>query len=200
VTNFLIAINVLIFIAEIFWRSSPSYSRGISFIELGGLFAPLVVSGQWWRIITANFIHLGFLHLFMNMFGLMYLGKFVEDSLGTFKFTLLYVISGLGSMVVITFVDLQSLKPPVTVGASGAIMGLLGVMGAIHLLGWQKGKSQSAAREFRVVLFSVGFQFAFDLVNGHTSIVGHLSGAVVGFLVGLILLVLLPPNPQSIDD
>jgi rhomboid protease GluP len=199
VTNFLIAINVLIFIAEIFWKSHPTLGK-ISFVELGGLFAPLVISGQWWRIITANFIHLGTLHLFMNMFGLMYLGKFVEDSLGTFKFTLLYVICGLGSMVIITLVDLQSLKPPVTVGASGAIMGLLGVMGAIHLLGWQKGKSKSAAREFRVVLFSVGFQFAFDLVNGHTSIVGHLSGAAVGFLVGLILLVLLPPNPQSIDD
>ncbi len=198
-TSFLIAINVLIFIAEIFWKSSPNY-RGMSFIDLGGLFAPLVISGQWWRIITANFIHLGTLHLLMNMLGLMYLGKFVEDSLGTFKFTLLYVICGLGSMMVITIVDLQSLKPPVTVGASGAIMGLLGVMGAIHLLGWHKGKSKSAASEFRAVLFSVGFQFVFDLANGHTSIVGHLSGAAIGFLVGLILLVLLPPNAQSIDD
>jgi rhomboid protease GluP len=195
VTNFLIAINVLIFGAELFWKSPPK----MSFIELGGLFAPQVMAGEWWRIITANFIHLGILHLLMNMLGLMWLGKFVEDSLGTFRFTLLYAICGLGSMLTITYIDLHSLKPPVTVGASGAIMGIFGVMGAIHLLGWQKGKSKSAAREFRGVLFGVGFQLVFDLANGHTSIVGHLSGFAIGFLVGLGLLVIFPPRLSEHD-
>ncbi len=196
-TNFLIVINVLIFGAEIFWKS-PIYPK-MSFIELGGLFAPQVMAGEWWRIITANFIHLGILHLSMNMLALMWLGKFVEDSLGTFRLSLLYTICGLGSMLTITYVDLQSLKPPVTVGASGAIMGLLGVMGAIHLLGWQKGKSPSAAREFRGVLFGVGFQLAFDIAHGHTSIVGHLSGFVIGFLVGLGLLIISPPRCSEHD-
>lgn len=196
-TNFLIAINVLIFGAEIFWKS-PSQPK-MSLIELGGLFAPQVMAGEWWRVITANFIHLGILHLLMNMLALMWLGKFVEDSLGTFRFTLLYVICGLGSMLTITYIDLQSLKPPVTVGASGAIMGIFGVMGAIHLLGWHKGKSKSAAKEFRGVLFGVGFQLAFDLVNGHTSIVGHLSGFAIGFLVGLGLLIVFPPRFSEHD-
>jgi rhomboid protease GluP len=161
---------------------------------MGGLFAPRVMTGEWWRIITANFLHFGIIHLLMNMLALLYLGKFVEDRLGTFRFTLLYAICGLGSMLTVTYVDLHSPKPPLTVGASGAIMGLLGVMGAIHLLGWHQGKSKSAAREFRAVLFSVGFQFVFDLANGHTSIVGHLSGLVVGFLVGLGLLLLSPDS------
>ncbi len=164
---------------------------------MGGLFAPRVMTGEWWRIITANFLHFGIIHLLMNMLALLYLGKFVEDRLGTFRFTLLYAICGLGSMLTVTYVDLHSPKPPLTVGASGAIMGLLGVMGAIHLLGWQQGKSKSAAREFRAVLFSVGFQFVFDLANGHTSIVGHLSGLVVGFLVGLGLLILSPDSSSK---
>ncbi len=161
----------------------------MGFLNGGGLVAPQVMAGEWWRIVTANFLHLGIVHLGMNMLGLMYLGKFVEARLGTFRFSILYAISGLGSMLAITYYDTRWVTTPqVTVGASGAIMGLLGAMGAIHLMGWQQGKAKSAAREFRVVLFSVAFQLVFDLTNGNTSIVGHFSGLFIGFLVGLMLL------------
>jgi rhomboid protease GluP len=189
VTNFLILVNVLVFCAEVVWQSMPGH-QGMSFLNAGGLFAPRVLAGEWWRIVTANFLHLGIIHLLLNMLGLMYLGEFVETRLGTFRFTIAYIIAGLGSMLAITYVDTYLLKTPiVTVGASGAIMGLLGTMGAIHLLDWQGGKARSAAREFRVVLFSVGFQLVFDLANGHTSITGHFSGLIIGFLVGLLLCV-----------
>jgi rhomboid protease GluP len=189
VTNFLITINILVFCAELVWQSQPGH-QGMSFLNGGGLFAPRVIAGEWWRLVTANFLHLGILHLVLNMLGLMYLGKFVEDWLGTFRFSLIYAISGLGSMLAITYFDTQwpTKIPQVTVGASGAIMGLLGAMGAIHLMGWQQGKVKSAAREFRVVFFSVALQLAFDLANGHTSIVGHFSGLIVGFIAGLVLL------------
>ncbi len=189
-TNFLIVVNVLVFCAELVWVKMPGHHR-LDFINGGGLFAPGVLAGEWWRLITANFLHFGIVHLGMNMLGLVYLGKFVEERLGWIRFTFAYAISGLGSMLIITYVDTRWLKePPITVGASGAIMGLLGVMGAIHLLGWQLRKAKSAAREFRAVLFSVVFQFVFDLANGHTSIVGHLSGLAVGFVTGLGLLLL----------
>jgi rhomboid protease GluP len=188
VTNFLITINVLVFCAELVWRLGLGH-QGMSFLHLGGLFAPKVLAGEWWRLVTANFLHLGIVHLGLNMFGLLYLGKFVEQRLGTFRFSLAYAIAGIGSMLAITYVDTKWLTTPtVTVGASGAIMGLLGTMGAIHLIDWQGGTARSAAREFRVVLFSVGFQLVFDLTNGHTSIVGHFSGLFIGFLVGLVLL------------
>jgi rhomboid protease GluP len=174
VTNFLITINILVFCAELVWQSQPGH-QGMSFLNGGGLFAPRVIAGEWWRLVSANFLHLGILHLVLNMLGLMYLGKFVEDWLGTFRFSLIYAISGLGSMLAITYFDTQwpTKIPQVTVGASGAIMGLLGAMGAIHLM---------------VVFFSVALQLAFDLANGHTSIVGHFSGLIVGFIAGLVLL------------
>ncbi len=187
-TNFLIAINVLVFWAGLMWQSKPGHNV-LALLNAGGLIGTQVVAGEWWRIVTANFLHLDLLHLAMNMFALMYLGKFVEHSLGTFRFSLAYIISGLGSMLVITYVDTKWITTPqVTVGASGAIMGLLGVMGAIHLVGWHSGRAKSAARELRVVLFSVGFQLVFDLINGHTSIVGHFSGLTIGFFAGLVLL------------
>lgn len=187
-TNLLIWLNVLVYVAEIGWQYRTGNSAA-SFINGGGLIAPLVLSGQWWRIITANFIHLGLLHLGLNMLALLYLGKFVEYRLGTLRFIIAYILAGLGSMAVITYVDTHWLtEPHITVGASGAIMGLLGVMGAIHLTGWRRGKARAAARQFQAVLFSVGFQLLFDLTNGHTSIVGHFSGLSIGFIAGLALL------------
>jgi rhomboid protease GluP len=187
-TNLIIWANVLVFCAELCWQYRSGNPKA-SFIEWGGLIAPLVVGGEWWRIITANFLHLGFLHLAMNMLALLYLGKFVEYRLGTFRFIIAYIFGGIGSMVMVTYIDTRWMTAPhVTVGASGAIMGLLGTMGAIHLTGWRRAKAISAARQFQAVLFSVGFQLIFDLTNGQTSIVGHFSGLIVGFLVGLGLL------------
>jgi rhomboid protease GluP len=190
VTNLLIAINVLIFCAELAWQYR-SGDKEFTFIPLGGLAAPLVISGQWWRIITANFLHMGILHLGMNMVALLYLGKFVEYRLGSFRYLLAYLIAGLGSMATITYIDTYWITAPqITVGASGAIMGMLGAMGAIHLRGWRQAKVAAAGRQFQAVLFSVGFQLVFDLTNGHTSIVGHFSGLIIGFLVGIGLLFL----------
>jgi rhomboid protease GluP len=190
VTNLLIAINVLIYCAELAWQYK-SGNKEFTFIPLGGLAAPLVLGGQWWRIITANFLHMGILHLGMNMVALLYLGKFVEYRLGSFRYLLAYLIAGLGSMATITYIDTRWITvPQITVGASGAIMGMLGAMGAIHLRGWRQAKVAAAGRQFQAVLFSVGFQLVFDLTNGHTSIVGHFSGLIIGFLVGLGLLFL----------
>jgi rhomboid protease GluP len=187
-TSLLMAINILVFCGELGWKYK-SGNQNFSLIEWGGLAAPLVLAGEWWRIITANFLHMGILHLAMNMFALFYLGKFVEYRLGSWRYLLAYLLAGLGSMAFITYFDSRWIsQPQITVGASGAIMGMLGTMGAIHLNGWRQARAISAARQFQTVLFSVGFQLVFDLTNGHTSIVGHFSGLIIGFLVGLILL------------
>jgi rhomboid protease GluP len=188
VTNWLIAINILVFCAELFLQSR-SQNPDFSFTPVGGLTAPLVLAGEWWRILTANFLHFNALHLGMNMLGLLYLGKFVEYRLGSVRYFVAYLLAGLGSMAVITYVDTHwVVRSQTTVGASGAIMGMLGAMGAIHLSGWRQGKTAAAGRQFQAVLFSVGFQLVFDITNGHTSIVGHFSGLAIGFVVGLILL------------
>ena len=199
VTSLLIAINVLVFGAELAWQAKTG-DKEFSLINWGGLTAPLVVAGEWWRIITANFLHMGILHLGMNMLALLYLGKFVEYRLGSLRYLIAYLAAGLGSMAAITYIDTRWLTDPhTTVGASGAIMGMLGTMGAIHLSGWRQAKAASAGRQFQAVLFSVGFQLVFDLTNGHTSIVGHFSGLTIGFLVGLVL-VLFGTNEQRLSS
>jgi rhomboid protease GluP len=198
VTNALIAINVLVFGVELWWQLKTGNAdfktnllvgdKDAIFNTWGGLVASLVLSGQWWRIITANFLHMGIVHLGLNMLGLFYLGKFVEHRLGSVRYTFAYLLAGFGSMAAIVYVDTKLMMPNVTVGASGAIMGMLGTMGAIHLNGWRQSKVAAAGRQFQTVLFSVGFQLVFDITNGHTSIVGHFSGLIIGFLVGMVLL------------
>jgi rhomboid protease GluP len=185
-TTWLVWINIAMFAIGAILQLSPRW-RGLNLLELGGLIAPLVLAGEWWRLFTANFLHAGILHLAMNMLGLSYLGKFVEYRLGTVRFIIAYLFTGIGAMAMVTYIDLLTQVPKITIGASGAIMGLLGIMGAIHFLGWQIGKATSAAREFRVVMFAVGWQLVFDLTNGHTSVVGHFSGLALGFVVGLPL-------------
>jgi rhomboid protease GluP len=198
VTNLLIAINVLVFGVELWWQWQTGTKdfntnfwvgdKDATFNIWGGLTGSLVLAGQWWRIITANFLHMGIVHLGLNMLGLFYLGKFVEQRLGSIRYLFAYLAAGFGSMAVITYVDTRLMAPNTTVGASGAIMGMLGVVGAIHLSGWRKSKVAAAGRQFQTVLFSVGLQLVFDITNGHTSIVGHFSGLTIGFLVGMVLL------------
>lgn len=198
VTSALIAINVLVFGVELFWQFKTGDrdlktnlllgNKDAIFNTWGGLTGSLVVAGQWWRIITANFLHMGIVHLGLNMLGLLYLGKFVEHRLGSLRFLFAYLVAGFGSMAVITFIDTKLMAANTTVGASGAIMGMLGTMGAIHLSGWRQSKVAAAGRQFQTVLLSVGFQLIFDITNGHTSIVGHFSGLTIGFLVGMVLL------------
>ncbi len=187
-TNFLVWLNVGVFIAEAGWKIfSPT--EQLPWIAWGGLIAPLVMNGEWWRLISANFLHLNFIHLLMNMLGLNYLGKFVEHRLGTFKFMVAYVATGLGAMACVTYADLlqSSVIPAVTAGASGAIMGLLGVMGAIYLVSWWQHQTTTASRELQSIGVAVGLQLLFDITNGHTSIVGHFSGLAIGLVVGVML-------------
>ncbi|WP_310488148.1 rhomboid family intramembrane serine protease [Chamaesiphon sp. VAR_69_metabat_338] len=198
VTNLLIAINVLVFGVELLWQLKTGNKdfntnfwvgdKDALFNVWGGLTGSLVLAGQWWRIITANFLHMGIAHLGLNMLGLFYLGKFVEHRLGSVRYLFAYLVAGLGSMAVITYIDTKLMTPNTTVGASGAIMGMLGAVGAIHLNGWRQSKVAAAGRQFQTVLFSVALQLVFDITNGHTSIVGHFSGLTIGFLVGMALL------------
>jgi rhomboid protease GluP len=187
-TNLLIWLNVGIFVAEIGWKIF-SATEQLPWIIDGGLSAPLVVTGQWWRLISANFLHINFIHLLMNMLGLNYLGKFVEHRLGTFKLIVAYVLTGLGSMACVTYVDLWQPSSELrrTAGASGAIMGLLGVVGAICLVSWWQHRIPVASRAMKSVGVAVGLQLLFDITNGHTSITGHFSGLAIGLIVGVVL-------------
>lgn len=181
----LIGINLLVFGLELWLGGSENLE---TLYRMGALVPENVLAGEWWRLVSAIFLHFGFIHLFVNLVALYVLGIFVESILGIKKFLLIYGFSGIGSMAAIT-AQAVLLRIPglVGVGASGAIMGLLGAMTAILLKGWRQEKAKIAARRLRLLLFIVGLQVMSDLLTPQVSLVGHVSGLILGFLAASVL-------------
>jgi membrane associated rhomboid family serine protease len=121
VTRLLIGINVAVYVAELI-QGGGVYGVNSTIYAKGVLWAPFIADGDYWRLITAAFLHYGPLHLILNMLGLWWFGSLLEQRIGSGRFLLLYLVSGLagsaGALV-------ASAGSP-TVGASGAIFGILG--------------------------------------------------------------------------
>jgi rhomboid protease GluP len=184
----LIAINCLVFVGEIVAGGSENEK---TLYYLGALVPNVVWEGEWWRLLSATFLHYGILHLSMNMLGLQFLGAYVESNLGMVRYLIAYFFSGIGSMLVVTLVAIFTNAPlQITVGASGAIMGMVGALTAILLKGWIVDKAPLAAQRLRSVMFIIGLQVAFDLSNPQVSFLGHISGLTLGFAIALPLVFL----------
>jgi rhomboid protease GluP len=167
--------------------------------RLGALVPEDVINGAWWRLVSATFLHYGGLHLAMNMLGLWILGTYVETRLGLWRYSVAYLLTGIGSMGCVTLAAWISQAPSqIAVGASGAVMGMIGLITALLLYGWQTEKSRVAGQRLRVILLVIGLQVAFDLSTPGISVVGHLSGLILGFLLGLLLARSLQFRPISL--
>jgi membrane associated rhomboid family serine protease len=175
-TKVLIAISVIAFLAQSFAGAGIGRGSGGEVFRQGVLFGPLVAEGEWWRLITGGFLHGGLLHLGLNMFALWFLGQLLEPSLGKVRFALLYVVSLVGGSL---GVMLLSPEAP-TVGASGAIFGLLG---AALVYSRSRGIDVMASGLGPVLLLNLGITF---LIPG-ISIGGHLGGLAAGALTALVL-------------
>lgn len=121
VTQALIAVNVGIYLLQLAMGGNAN-GTGNSIYENGVLFGPVVADGEWWRLLTAAFLHYGLVHLGMNMLVLWILGQGVEEYFGHARYALLYLVSGLAGSAGALMWSPNAL----TVGASGAIWGIMG--------------------------------------------------------------------------
>ena len=96
---------------------------GISLIKWGADYGPLTLTGDWWRTITCNFIHIGIMHLLMNMYALLYIGLFLEKIIGSRRLITAYFLTGLFSALLSLTVHPET----ISAGASGSIFGLYGI-------------------------------------------------------------------------
>jgi rhomboid protease GluP len=184
-TYFIISLNLLAFAIEVKLGGSTNLNN---LYRLGALVPQEVVAGSWWRLLTAAFLHFGFLHLLLNMLGLYLFGRLVEFALGVPRFLLLYFTSAIGSMLAVTYMSVLGYsRTDFVVGASGCVMGLVGAFAAVLLHDWQRNKTRLAARSLRGILTLILLQVIFDLTTPQISFVGHASGVIIGFVVGMIL-------------
>jgi len=178
VTKTLIAVNLLIYLigaAQGGGISDPaaSMNRNGSFYERTVLFGPFVAHGDWWRLITSAFLHANLLHIAFNMLALWWFGGPVEEYLGRARFVGLYVVAGLaGSAGAL----LQAPLTP-TLGASGAIFGILGAM---LILEWQ-ATGRLGGNAMTLIVINLVISFAIPDISWG----GHIGGLVGGILATL---------------
>jgi membrane associated rhomboid family serine protease len=183
VTTALIAINVGIYLLQLAGGASLNANSGWIF-EHGALVLRAIGSdgqpvglaeGEWWRLLTAAFLHYGPIHLGMNMLALWWIGRPLEDWLGPVRYFLLYLVAGLAGSAGALIAN----PTAVTVGASGAIFGILGA--AIVLERQQTYVLGGSA----ITLLVVNLAFTFAVPG--ISIGGHLGGLAGGALAILAL-------------
>ena len=171
----LIAINVIAWFAMI-GSGAPINGVGGTIYQNGALFGPLVADGEWWRIVTAGFLHAGIIHIAFNMYFLYFLGQILEPMIGKLRFGMIYAVSLVGASFAVM---VYSPNSP-TVGASGAVFGL---MGAAILAMRARGIDPMQSGLGLTLVLNLGITF---LIPG-ISIGGHIGGLVAGGIVGYLL-------------
>lgn len=173
-TKILIAVNIAFYLVGVAQGAGINDPGGSLYQKLW-LYGPGVKDGDWWRLITAAFLHASVLHILFNMLALWWIGGPIESVIGRWRYLALYLVAGLtGSAGA-----LLAKPDAVTVGASGAIFGLLGAMLIVQ---WQATGS-IAGPALTLIVINLAITFAIPGI----SYGGHLGGLVGGILGTLAL-------------
>lgn len=184
VTYALVAVNIAVLLVMmkkgiVFFFADPDMA-----IDFGTNYGPLTMSGQWWRLVSACFIHFGILHLVFSMIVLHNVGRLVEKLYGSVHFLLLYTIAGLSGGV------LSLLWHPTfnSAGASGAIFGIFGGLLAYMMMG-SNGVPQTIMQEHRSSIFAfVGYSLYKGLTRSGIDLAANIGGLIGGLVMGYLLM------------
>jgi rhomboid protease GluP len=182
-TPMLIGVNVLFFILMTAFGVSLIDPTIPDLLRWGADFGPNTIGGEWWRLLTSMFIHIGIIHILLNMWVLAVAGPLVERMIGNVGFLLLYLVAGLSGSLASLFWNPML----VSAGASGAIFGIYGA-----LLGLLLRQHGSIPKEALAQLRNSGLGFlVYNLVYGimqpNIDTAAHIGGLASGFLGGLVL-------------
>jgi rhomboid protease GluP len=182
----LVVLNLIVFaLSHLFMvsKSPAAVNLSMSFFNWGTLYGPYVLEGQWWRLVTYQFLHSYFAHIGFNLVGLWWFGKMAANLFGSVNFVVIYLLAGtLGGIAQI------ALAPDIpAIGASGAVLGLFGAIaaGIFRLKGTLPINLRS--KELLVMTAIALTQVLFDHFMPHVAAYVHLGGLVAGFLIGIVL-------------
>ena len=184
VTYYLIALNVIMFIAEEMLGGSEDIETSLAF---GAFYTPyIIVGGQLYRFITSMFIHFGVEHLGSNMISLFALGPYVEHYYGHFLYLVLYIFSGIsGNMLTLLYEGISN-EFVVSAGASGAIFGLLSVF-ILFAMNPRLRKLFPIKRVLISVILSLAAGYMDPSINFMAHVGGFGGGLVLAFIMQEIL-------------
>lgn len=174
-TYVFLAINILLFaILELSGGSTSTETL----IKYGAKYNPAILEGDWWRILSSMFLHIGLLHLFMNMLALYYLGTTVERIYGSFRFFIIYLLAGLGGGLA-SFAFTSS----ISAGASGALFGLFGSLLFFGVM----NKKLFFQTMGEGILILIGFNLIFGFTIPQIDNGAHIGGLLMGFIASVIV-------------
>lgn len=140
------------------------------------------VRGEYWRIVTFLFLHSGIDHIFNNMVMLYFMGTMIEREIGHLPYGAIYFLSGLGSGAFSLWMKLSSNSMVGTVGASGAIFGLDGLLLSV-VLSFRGSIPNITPRN---VMLMIGLSLYSGLRSSNVDNAGHIGGLIIGFLLGML--------------
>jgi rhomboid protease GluP len=179
-TFFLIGINLLVFAAGTVLGGLRWYEGAALLIFLGAKENSLIHAGQYWRLVTPNFLHIGYFHLVSNMMGLLFLGALVEAFYGRARYFLIYMLSGVAG-----FALSYMLQPTLSAGASAAVFGLAGAM-VVHNVRYRAYLPPDLFQRMSLLVPLIILNIALSLVMPQIDLWGHLGGLLCGVFLGLI--------------
>lgn len=181
VTGILVLINCIVYVVlEIIGNTTDSEFMA----EIGAVWPPyLQESSQYWRLLTATFMHFGFEHILNNMLILFCAGSILENALGHVKYLILYLLAGVGGSTLSYLQMIHSGNYAVSAGASGAIFGIIGALLWIVIV--HKGRYETLTG--RGLLFMIVISLYYGISSGEVDNWGHIGGLIMGFLLGIVL-------------
>jgi rhomboid protease GluP len=183
VTHALVGICIAVFLAMLLFRVSPTHPTTEQLLRWGANFGPLTLGGQWWRLLTSMFLHIGIVHLAVNMWCLWDLGSLAEHIYGRFTFLAIYIATGLSGAIL----GLAWHPFVVVAGASGAIFGVAGALIACFYFGKLPFPKHSIKAALLSLFAFAGYNLFLGIVNPRTDNAAHLGGLVSGLLLGFLL-------------
>lgn len=189
ITVIFIAINLIVFLLmEIFGNTEDT----VFLFERGAMYVPSVLEDrEWYRVFTHMFIHSGVDHIFNNMLMLGILGYQMERQYGRIKYIVTYFVCGVGATVVSAVPEILSREYSVSVGASGAIMGLFGALLVMVFKNRKQFEQVSSGPRLLILLIIMVFGNMEEGVDW----MAHLGGAVTGVLMAFLIY-----RPKTIND
>src|SRR5579864_6854626 len=179
----LVVLNCAVLLAMVVRGVSWLHPESEALIKWGACYGPLTLRHQWWRLLTSTFVHIGIVHLALNMWCLWELGKMAESLFDKWSFLLVYLMSGIAGEITSVAVRPRG----ISAGASGAIFGLTGALIAALWIGKLPVPREQMKETLRSVLLFAGYNLIYGQVKSNIDNAAHVGGLVAGFLIGAAL-------------
>lgn len=181
ITPIVLNLNILLFLLMGLSGVNVLEPDSRSLIDWGANFGPLTANGQWWRLITCCFLHIGVLHLLMNMYAFLLIGAQLEPRLGERRFLGAYLLTG----IIASLTSLWWHSETISAGASGAIFGMYGVF--LGLLLTDLVEKSKRKQLLASIIFFVGYNLLGGLKEGIDN-AAHIGGLVAGLLTSFLFI------------